>query len=106
MTPKDTAQEASGTPDPVERGFATLATLRYVGLFTRASWNTSTTKSEEPANTDAGWELKHLSKRYDRISVIEFDLHSLALHFLPVATLNSAFAPSAHFIRSSPPLFE
>ncbi|KAI9799819.1 MAG: Histone acetyltransferase [Sarcosagium campestre] len=28
MAPRDTSQEAAGTPDPVERGFATLATLR------------------------------------------------------------------------------
>ncbi|KAI9757578.1 MAG: Histone acetyltransferase [Chaenotheca gracillima] len=28
MAPRDTSQEAAGTPDPVEKGFATLATLR------------------------------------------------------------------------------
>ncbi|KAI9851846.1 MAG: Histone acetyltransferase [Thelocarpon superellum] len=28
MAPRDTSQEATGTPDPVEKGFATLSTLR------------------------------------------------------------------------------
>jgi hypothetical protein len=30
MAGGDHAQEAAGTPDPVERGFATLNTLKYV----------------------------------------------------------------------------
>jgi hypothetical protein len=30
MGVRDPSQEAAGTPDPVEKGFATLNTLRYV----------------------------------------------------------------------------
>ena len=30
MAPKEASEDHKGTPDPVERGFATFATLRFV----------------------------------------------------------------------------
>lgn len=35
MGVRDASQEAAGTPDPVDKGFATLNTLRYDSFFTR-----------------------------------------------------------------------
>lgn len=29
MAPRDPSHEPTGTPDPIEKGFATFATLRY-----------------------------------------------------------------------------
>lgn len=36
MAPRDVSEEAKATPDPVEKGFATLATLRYIQFLTIA----------------------------------------------------------------------
>lgn len=41
MAPRESSHEPTSTPDPVEKGFATLATLRYVRMW-RAIWGDET----------------------------------------------------------------